>query len=670
MTKPKQPLFRRLMTVALAAAVLLVMSGCQTPRPETSLTDGPTVNPTASTAPAATPTPDGRPTEPSGETTPPETTGLPPPELLDPADYGDLTRGESLQLPGGQWYDMAGQSVLQGARDLVIEAVGTGWPTLSRPDEDAPILTISDSDNLTFRNIRFGYARFDYAADTLSGLIPLLSIRDSTRITFESCEFFGGQAEAIRLAASDAIRLVDCQFYNLAGSPLTTDEAALPSQIDVIGCSFESFGSGLMPLHVRGTLFDQCTFMGRDGYQIPVLATACPAALESASGLSGELREILAGRVFYHRDDSEALTIRQSLFCSQDVYTLYHQIEQHVDDLLPDTFNQIALTGEKAEEAEPGARLDPTLGLRVDLRVETGGEPVYDQARLLQDLQPLAELGYNLDDRIDGTLAIRLFDQHQQPVLRGELPLHNLHLTLTPEAAPEWLNDGVWQLLIPQLIPADFAPQIQGRIPARDAEQVLRGAWPQDEDRPLFIKPDPEDERQILLQTRLRYLGTELTSAAAWHQFELTLDRSAGPDQPDCLTRLTIGQIAYRALDGSKQIAASPGGLSGTIQLPDQATRDRLTAALAEPYSLTLPDSWQDYLSAYDLSAGDRVNLTLLPLIRDDAWLVTPVLVSQQNETTLTAWLPLYDEQVRPWLVKVVLVLSGEIWQVDQVSIQ
>lgn len=93
-------------------------------------------------------------------------------------------------------------------------------------------------------------------------------------------------------------------------------------------------------------------------------------------------------------------------------------------------------------------------------------------------------------------------------------------------------------------------------------------------------------------------------------------------------------------------------------------------AALAEPYALTLPDSWQDYLTAYNLSVGDRVNLTLLPLLLEEAWQVTPVLVSQQNETTLTAWLPLYDEQVRPWLVKVVLINANEQWQVDQVLVQ
>ena len=668
----KRPLlsWRQGTILCLVTVLLIALTACQWPSPDPSLTEGSSAEPTDSTAPVLTPTPSASQSESTTETTPPETTGLPAPELTDPARYGDLTRGESLQLPGGQWYDLTAQGILQGARDLVVEATGTGWPTLSRPEEDSPILTISDSDNLTFRNIRFGYARFDYAADTLSGLIPLLSISNSSRITFESCEFFGGQAEAILLAGSEAIRLVDCQFYNLAGSPLATDETALPSQLDVVGCSFESFSSGLMPLHVRGTLFDQCTFMGRDGYQIPVEAAVCPAAVDTMSGLYRELSGILAGRIFYHRDGTEALTIRQSLFCSQDVYTLYHQIEQQIDDQLPDTFSQIALTGEKAEEAQPGALLDPTLGLRIDVRVETGGQPAYDQTRLLSDLQPLAELGYNLDDRLDGTLIVRIFDQRQQPVLHGEMPLDNLHLTLSPASPTDWLTDGDWQMMLPQLIPEDFAPAVQGRITALDAEQVLRTAWPQEEDRPLFIKPDPDADRQILLQTRLDYLGTKLATGAASHQFELSLSRSTGPDQPDCLARLLIGRIDYHALNGSKQLTVAHSGLSDSIQLADQETRDRLMAALAEPYALTLPDSWQDYLTAYNLSVGDRVNLTLLPLLLEEAWQVTPVLVSQQNETTLTAWLPLYDEQVRPWLVKVVLISANEQWQVDQVLVQ
>lgn len=298
-------------------------------------------------------------------------------DYLMPIDaYGALASGETVRLPGGQWYDLSDSGLLAGVSDLLVESSGTGLATWSRFGETQSVLILDGCSSVTFRNIRFGHDENTRGLGNEANDLPLVSLINCQNITFENCTFFGGSAAGIVLDGSGPVDLIHCQFYNLDGPPVKTGASYKSSQIQAETCTFETRDSGPMMLNVRESHFERCDWIGANGYSIPVFnASQDPRILAGKvwgeDSLPYRLDHVLAAKVDYHRDANQAITLIDNFFCSSEVTDLYDQTDRTLSGLLGRSLVDWSLTGEKEEEAEPGALLDPTLGLRIRLRTMT-----------------------------------------------------------------------------------------------------------------------------------------------------------------------------------------------------------------------------------------------------------------------------------------------------------
>lgn len=614
---------------------------------------------TSPTQAAATPTPDpdhqetedpGQTTEePSQETDEAQPSPTPePPAMIDLNDVGLLRSGHTVLIPGGQWYDATRQPRLFGVEQLRVEASGTGKPTLSQPNELSALISIVDGNDIVFSGIRFGYQRDDFTADDIAGTIPLIEIINSTSIRFENCEFFGSAGAAVSLSGSENIEFINCQFYNNAGLPLITDIRNRPNQLLFKDSSFESTGSGLLPLYLRDSRFENCTFVGTEGYLVPAFDTSCEQTTLYAASLYSNLENVLAARIEFDRDLYQVLTIQNSLFISSDIYSLYGRIESAVMDSLPSQWLSVSLTGEKADDPGAAWPLSSELGLNLTLRTLTGSDGSYTLENLQKDLQPLRQLPGIVYDLIDGEIQVALYDQHNQPLLRGQINLSRLQ-TLLDETDPLiWLTQSSWTLLNPQLVPEEFSALSLGRIAAQDARQVLANSWLQS--GTMFFAPEADPDQQIMIEVKLDYQGTRLQADAAYHQFSLLIERSARSDQPDCIRLIQVADIAYRAADGEKNDQSLND--DGLFTLPNQMTRQALLSVLAVPLRLTISDEMQE-LSIGDRSPDASSMMLRLPAASNPIyWSASPVLVLPDDELEMKLKIVLYDNNIRPWLVQ------------------
>ena len=295
-------------------------------------------------------------------------------QSIDP--YGSVVSDQTIRLPGGQWYDLSAIGQWTGLDNLVVEAAGTGLPTLSRYGETQQMLILDSCSSVTFRNIRFGYDEKTRGEGNEANDLPLVALLNCLNITFENCAFFGGSDAGIMLDGSERVSLVNCQFYNLDGQPVKTGASYKPSQLQAATCTFETRDSGPMPLNIRDSQFEACDWIGANGYNMPVYYASqdqhVPAdKIWAEESLPSLLRHVLAGKVDYHRDNNQAITLIDNFFCSSEVIDLYDHTDRTLSGLFGTALTRWSLTGEKEEEAEPGAPLNPTLGLRLLLRTTT-----------------------------------------------------------------------------------------------------------------------------------------------------------------------------------------------------------------------------------------------------------------------------------------------------------
>jgi parallel beta-helix repeat protein len=660
---------RRLPWLLLAALLLpALLSGCSNEPTQTSRPTVVTLTPTAPTAaPSLSP-------------------AVPTPRITQPAvawqrlsDYGILASGQTLLLPDGQWYDTGNATELDSITGLTLTSSGPGRPTLSRPSETKPLLTLTDCSEITFSQVRFGYDRTDWPDGTASNEIPLVALNNCTKIRFENCIFYGGGGPGLLLSGSENIVLADCTFYNLAGQPIETGPAYLPSQIRCSACTFETIGSGLLPLYLRDSLFDECTWIGRRGYAVPVFAADGDAAdLNGATltrTLPGQLVGLLAARIRYHSDDQLAITCRNTFFCSNEVVQLFSQLEQSLPAVLPSAVQSWALTGQKQEEAV--GSLDPALGLRLNLRVETGSgaiaslapsaspapggsgtaqptpagtDSLYDIDRLLADLSPLQDLSKHLPVLLSGHIRLVLSDQEQKSLLVCAIPIEGFPAALSGTAE---LAKADILLLNPQLIPARFYRQpAAGQLAARDLQPLLRDALKAGSS-PLVLYLAGNETR--FLENKLTYLGTRLEESIGRHTFSLQIWHTGSGAVGPAWQLVSFADLSIRADNGQKSEITADGTLR-PVQLPDDQQRLIILAALAEPVLVTgtgQPGDLHLHRLADWSAEGDDY---------------TPILIYEASQSTLVCRIALYDEAGQPWPVSVKLALRDGVWQVESVD--
>lgn len=583
-------------------------------------TTGSATEPSASVTPVPTTSPD--------PTTTGSETGPEPPLLIDLEQIGRFATGHTLLLPGGQWYDSSGQDVLVQISDMTVAAGDIGRPTISRPPEEKPLLRLEGCGQIVFRQVRFGYERADFLPGDVFTDIPLIEIVDSVSIRFEQCEFFGS-GTAIYLENAENIIFEDCQFYNLAGRPFTTDEKGLPSQVYVRGSSFESAYGGQMPLNLRASHWENCTFMGFDSYCVPVLSGSCAPA----GSLAGELFGLLSARVSYHTDENRRLTVRNCLFTSRETYSLFGSLESEIKAALPAGWSGLALTGQKLEEQEPGRPLDPTLGLTLELRVASGGPAgngqLYDTARMQSDLEPLTALAPLLDGLISGRLGVRIHDQGRRPLLSISLLPADINTLLQADPRGDLSRLGRIILLDDSFIPAEFTGRNSGYIIARDAGRNIAQALQTDAEA-LIVWPDSEDGRPCQLELELEFTGTRLTEAAADHRFSLFLHRYTAASLEECHELTVLAEISVRADNGEKTDLLA-GNNGRRFAYATDAEKTALEQALAQPLQLT-----------------DGREFFLLQTEEGIEWARTPVLVYRSDEIAIELKLVLYDQEIKP----------------------
>jgi hypothetical protein len=597
--------------ILLACLLSLLPAACRQPLTTPTVTKGPTVISPDPTPPLPTAQPTRYPPEPA------------PQELQPVTDYGHFSSGHTLQLPGGIWLDTTEADVINQVHDLLVTTQGQGRPTLSRPDDGKPLLVLQDSTSITFRQIRFGFDRPDWPDQAPAGSTALIKLINSTNIRFEDCAFFGGAGPALLLDASENIVFQNCTFYNQAGSPLETGDAYLPSQIRASDTLFETIASGPLSLNLRDSSFDRCVWVGRKGYQMPVTAADIrmgqPAMLPDNS-LPQIMRGILAGRIAYHSDEAKNIILRDNLFTSREVFALYDRLEHELPDLLPAHVTGWLLSGQKAEEAQPGAALDPTLGLKLSLRTQIDVMPaptvpvtpaasattptaaptqppaqtfrIYDINRLLADLQGIRPLGDRLDPMITGNVELDLSDQHLQPLLSLILPLDRLSDWLDVSRPDRLLENGRIRLYNRSIIPADFClRENAGAYAAAHLVPLLRDAL-DIQDQPIVLY---EDDTVCFVESRLLYQGTEINAAAAEHHFVYQLIWTSSRDMTAVQDTERTIQLTFTVMaDSARKTLIDRDGARSAFMLADMQQAEQIVLALQQaPVIVAQPDGGQ-----------------------------------------------------------------------------
>lgn len=610
-------------------------------------------------------------------------------ELLPLEPYGSFGSGHTLKLPDGLWFDTGASDRLNQVQDLLVTSEGQGRPTLSRPVENRPVLTLNGCESVTFRQVRFGYDGPDWHDETAAGEIPLVVLTDCVSIRFEDCEFFGSSGSGLMISASENIILQNCTFYNNAGVPLETGDAWLPSQIRCTGCLFETVGSGYLPLNGRDSVFDRCEWIGRRGYLVPVAAANSSEAADDvrrlgSQTLPGQLTGILAGRIDYHADASRAIVCQNSLFASQEVFALFSRMEQSLPGLLPDGTTAWALTGQKDEEAAPGQILDPTLGLQLTIRTATDAAPesepapdetakssettgsggtaessepsetavpavLYTVDHLMTDLQMLANLADHLDPLITGMVRIGLTEQNDKNLLELAIPVTRLADWINPDNSSPLIAQGQIVLYHPDLAPAVFCKrETAGYFTAGHLTGLLRDALCIS-GAPLALYPE---EGTCLIENRLVWLGTTITDAAAVHRYSVSIERtvsqsSSGSDAAS--QELAVATIEIRADDATRRLIDPSGQTAQAFQLPDEAMCELISQTLQEP---VLVDQ-----------GADQVSLRTIAAFTDDPTAGMPIFILTGAAEQLTVQTVLYDEQCRPKRVELTLQSIDGQWQ-------
>lgn len=569
-----------------------------------------------------------------------------PPELIDLAEIGRLAEGHTLLVPGGKWYDISAQSHLQNISRMTVTTEGIGKPTLSLPDESAPLLRLENCERIVFRQVRFGYERADYKPGDPALDIPLIEIIDSVSVRFEQCEFFGAGGAAIFLADSENIVFEDCQFYNLAGPPIITDQQSLPSQIYMRNSSLETVFSGPLPLNLRASFWENCTLMSYDSYCYPVATASCYPAASLDRLLAGRL----TARISHHADENKQITVRGCLFTSRETYTLFSRLEDEIFQVLPADWSNLALKGQKLEEKEPGRPLDPTLGLALELRTEINnnpgpGEPVYNTDMMLADLAALEALPPLIEDLINGAVEVYLYDQSRQPLLNISFLPADIIPVLQADPRSDLSRLSRIVLLDEKLIPAQFTGRASGQIIARDSRQNIEQALAADAE-PLIIWPENDQGSPCQLELHLSFLGSKITAAAASHEFSLQMHRYLAADQENCHEATTLAKIQIQADTGAKTDMSAAGR---RFSYATETEKNALAQALARPLYL---------------ESGEK--LYLLRTEEEIDWARTPVLVYKSEEQEIELKLLLYDQDIRPQpLILTLRPDDNAEWQIE-----
>ncbi|MEA4888084.1 MAG: right-handed parallel beta-helix repeat-containing protein [Clostridiaceae bacterium] len=667
--------FILLLTGALTLLPVWLSGGCASEPTDTALPTVIAATPTPTPTADLSPTP--QPSDPSGH-------------VLTPlADYGALESGHTLLLPGGQWYDAAKSSPIENITDMLIDVDGTGKPTISQPAEEGPVLTLTGCSAVTFKNIRFGYDRSKWATGTqAAGMPALLELAGCSDIRFEHCEFFGGAGAGIFINESEKIVFEDCQFYNLAGDPLQTGTSYLPSQINCSNCTFETITSGPVSLYLRSSRFEHCVWTGRNGYAVPCFSEQVPAAADdwAAGTLPALLTHVLAERIDYHADENQAIVCVDNLFCSEDLYNLYQQLTRSLPELLPDNLQNWALSGQKQDEIDDGGTLDPSLGLRLDLRVtvpdpvtpapassattasgkvlsSTSGttsgpaaaESLYNLDRLLADLRPLSDLDGHLDSLITGTVSVCLSDQNQQDLLSCTIPVKQLKKVLSSAYSSILLEEADIRLNNEQIVPAHFyGRDSAGQLTARDLTAVL-GAGFGINRTPLLLYPSPDETRFI--EQNLEYDGTSLINGVARHDFQFSIQCSGTESNPAAALKLLFARISVRADNGAKTDLTAGQSDGRAFLLATDEQKSILLNCLRQPLSVTRQATGSGEETALQLQA--------LTVAADPAGSYTPVMIYDAGDSRIEAKIALYDQAFQVYPVIVVLQQTQGVWQVQ-----
>ncbi|NLO35210.1 MAG: hypothetical protein GX112_02505 [Clostridiaceae bacterium] len=659
---------RRLLASCLVVGGIWALAGCLPP-PTSNATLAPTVI-------SVTPT-NGQ--EPSGTQPTPRPT-LPARQELQPLDpYGAFASGYTLELPDGVWLDTGTAGRVSAVRDLVVRASGDGRAILTRESDDRAILTLTSCENILFRQVRFGYDQPDWPDQAEPGSIPLVELVDCINVRFEDCAFFGSAADALRLDSSEGVVLENCTFYNNAGSPLATGDAWQTSQVSASDCLFETVGSGMLPLNLGASTFTRCEWIGRQGYLVPLAAANRLQAEERLlraprATLVGHLTHVLATRVASFADEDQAIRIQDNIFASQEVFGLFDSLEQTLPALLPPPTLAWSLSGEKAEETEPGQMLDPTLGLQVTLRTEIvpvptttpvvtdavaptmspteppAPERLYDIGRLISALMPFRQLAGQLDPLITGAVDFELRDQFGKDLLTLAIPIDKLQEWIDGSRPDTLLAQGGLRLQNPDLVPADFC--------LRETCGLLSARWQQARlSRALGCEPAqqivyPAGEA-CLVEHQLSYEGTTLSEATAWHHYTFGVERTAAQGLTEWKP---VAILASQADDGRYFVTLAGGTDRLPCQLPDETQLALVQSLLEEPVSVT--------------ADGQELALQMLSAWLEEPAPVLPLLVLSADETQLTALVVLYDEACRPRTVTLELVLADDIWTIQSAELQ
>ncbi|MDD4139600.1 MAG: right-handed parallel beta-helix repeat-containing protein [Eubacteriales bacterium] len=668
LTYTLQDLPRKLLAAVLTVSLGWALSGCL-PTPTSDGTLQPTVI-------SVTPTPGP---QPSGSTVTPKPTLPAHQELIPVETYGAFATGHTLELPDGIWLDAEQAGRISGVSDLTVRASGDGRAILTRNGADRAILTLKACDTVVFQQVRFGYDQPDWPDQTEPGSVPLIELVDCVNVRFEDCAFFGSAGDALRLNGSEGVVLDNCTFYNNAGAPLATGDSWLASQVSASDCLFESIGSGMLPLNLTASTFTRCEWVGRQGYLVPLAAANSQQAqdrLQRAlrTTLVGQLGHILATRVASFADSDQAIRIQDNLFASQEVFSLFDELEQNLPGILPPSTLSWSLSGEKAEETEPGASLDPTLGLRVSLKAEiappptpaptvTGGvsptvsptdapapERLYDIGRLLEALQPFKELAGQLDPLITGSVDFDLFDQFGAGLLSLSIPVDQLASWIDRSRPDTMLVEGRLLVQNPDLVPADFClRETCGIITARGQQTLLTAALA-GEPAQQIVYPDGE---ACLIEHQLGYEGTTLSETSAWHRFTFGVERKTADGLPEwtpvaTLESESVAGAIWLTLDGKADRLP--------CQVPDETQRDRVLSLLQEPLLV--------------MEAGQELSLQMLSAWLEEPALALPLLVLSDDQTRMTVLTVLYDDACRPRAVTLELVLADDTWTIGAAELQ
>ena len=662
------------------------------------------------------------PTESAAETT--QTTkpaGMDGDFLKTIREYGSLESGRTVRLPGGQWYDLTDAGRLDHIENLTIEADGTGLPTLSRYGETQQILRLESCSSVTFRNIRFGYNKEIRGEGNEANDLPLIELIGCVDITFENCSFFGGSAAGIQLNGSENIKLIQCEFYGLGGNPIKTGTSFLPSQMMAQACTFETNDSGPMPLFVRDSYFDSCDWIGANGYSIPVFnASQDPLVLaEKQWGdhtLPRQLDHVLAAKIDFHRDDNQAITIMDNFFASSEVTDLYDKTNKTLESLLPGSLAGWSLTGEKEEEAEPGAPLDPTLGLQITLRTTTplidvvdpvpvtetnvnptesgsatsaeetesatsAGEtesgtistetlpvettaptepmkrPDYTFLTLLQDLKPLQDLPLRIDSLITGALRIDLVNQSSESLLSCTMPVQSLSQAVAARKIGDLPAETQIVLWHDQFIPAEFfGDPVYGSLTANYLGRQLSAAL---NTRGIPCVLNPSADLTCFIDQIQTYQGTWLADGTAIHHFIVTVQRSESGTGGVARDDYPFAMLDILAGSGAMSDRFDGTAAARTVNLPSAEEKALILDTLHQTGTLQV--------SRASTGGGKPAEYLTLHALAEDVEQgsdYVPILIFTRAAGQIEVKIALYDSDYAYYPVLLVLGNSGETWQV------